>query len=94
MFKFIFSNLKLTLIVKPQIAGKVKKNTNKLNLFETRDIPIHTLGVKTHAEPFDAELHIFDLESILIATNHFNTTNKLGQGGFGSVYKVIAFLIQ
>ncbi|KAL5547051.1 hypothetical protein UlMin_006738, partial [Ulmus minor] len=29
----------------------------------------------------------FDLESILMATNNFSITNKLGQGGFGSVYK-------
>ncbi|XP_062109452.1 G-type lectin S-receptor-like serine/threonine-protein kinase At1g61490 [Humulus lupulus] len=33
------------------------------------------------------ELHFFELDSVLIATNKFSLTNKLGQGGFGSVYK-------
>jgi len=31
----------------------------------------------------------FHLESILDATNNFANANKLGQGGFGPVYKVI-----
>ncbi|XP_062096106.1 probable leucine-rich repeat receptor-like serine/threonine-protein kinase At3g14840 isoform X1 [Humulus lupulus] len=33
------------------------------------------------------ELHCFELDSILMATNKFSITNKLGQGGFGPVYK-------
>ncbi|KAK9089540.1 hypothetical protein Scep_028622 [Stephania cephalantha] len=33
------------------------------------------------------ELPIFDLHSIMIATNNLSPTNKLGSGGFGSVYK-------
>ncbi|XP_062095696.1 G-type lectin S-receptor-like serine/threonine-protein kinase At1g61490 [Humulus lupulus] len=33
------------------------------------------------------ELHFFELDSVLIATNKFGITNKLGQGGFGPVYK-------
>ena len=34
------------------------------------------------------ELQIFSLESISIATSNFSTENKLGEGGFGPVYKV------
>ncbi|OMO77431.1 hypothetical protein COLO4_25188 [Corchorus olitorius] len=30
---------------------------------------------------------LFDLNSILVATDNFNIKNKLGQGGFGPVYK-------
>lgn len=30
----------------------------------------------------------FDFETIKIATNDFSSENKLGQGGFGAVYKV------
>lgn len=30
----------------------------------------------------------FDFETIKVATNEFSDENKLGQGGFGSVYKV------
>lgn len=35
----------------------------------------------------------FHLESILDATNNFAIANKLGQGGFGPVYKVIKNLL-
>ena len=31
----------------------------------------------------------FDLNSIKVATDNFSDANKLGQGGFGDVYKVI-----
>ncbi|KAM5569329.1 G-type lectin S-receptor-like serine/threonine-protein kinase [Rosa sericea] len=34
-----------------------------------------------------SELRIYDFDSILIATNNFSLANKLGQGGFGPVYK-------
>ncbi|KAK9950508.1 hypothetical protein M0R45_005994 [Rubus argutus] len=33
------------------------------------------------------ELKVYDFNSILIATDNFSFTNKLGQGGFGPVYK-------
>ncbi|CAA0838784.1 G-type lectin S-receptor-like serine/threonine-protein kinase [Striga hermonthica] len=35
----------------------------------------------------DAELPFFDLSTISKATGHFSTQNKLGEGGFGPVYK-------
>ena len=34
------------------------------------------------------DLPIFDLSCIVAATENFSPTNKLGQGGFGSVFKV------
>lgn len=30
----------------------------------------------------------FDFDSVLVATDSFSDANKLGQGGFGAVYKV------
>ncbi|KAK1557853.1 hypothetical protein Q3G72_033100 [Acer saccharum] len=33
------------------------------------------------------DLPVFNFEKLAIATNNFNLTNKLGQGGFGPVYK-------
>ena len=37
----------------------------------------------------DSDLPFFDLKAIAAATDNFSTANKLGEGGFGSVYKVI-----
>ena len=34
------------------------------------------------------ELLLFDFERVVAATNNFHLSNKLGQGGFGPVYKV------
>ncbi|XP_059645528.1 G-type lectin S-receptor-like serine/threonine-protein kinase CES101 [Cornus florida] len=33
------------------------------------------------------ELQVFNFESIVVATNNFSDTNKLGEGGYGPVYK-------
>ncbi|KAG7964052.1 hypothetical protein I3843_09G149400 [Carya illinoinensis] len=35
----------------------------------------------------NSDLQIFDLRMIVAATNNFSVSNKLGEGGFGSVYK-------
>ncbi|KAH9610692.1 hypothetical protein KSS87_003701, partial [Heliosperma pusillum] len=37
----------------------------------------------------DLELPIYDFHSMVIATDNFCEANKLGQGGFGRVYKVL-----
>ena len=34
------------------------------------------------------DLQIFSFESISVATSNFSSENKLGEGGFGLVYKV------
>ena len=36
----------------------------------------------------DLELPFYSLATIAIATNEFSSNNKLGEGGFGPVYKV------
>ena len=36
----------------------------------------------------DLELPFYSLATIAIATNNFSSNNKLGEGGFGLVYKV------
>ena len=36
------------------------------------------------------DLPFYDLESIIAATDSFSDENKLGQGGYGPVYKVIS----
>lgn len=44
---------------------------------------------KEESQDNELELPLFDLGTILAATNKFSSGNKIGQGGFGSVYKVI-----
>jgi len=41
----------------------------------------------------DMDLPVFDLSTIAKATNNFTIKNKIGEGGFGSVYRVICFQI-
>ena len=40
----------------------------------------------------NSDLPLFDLIDIAAATENFSDANKLGQGGFGSVYKVYVML--
>lgn len=40
----------------------------------------------------NSDLPFFDLSSIVDATDNFSASNKLGQGGLGSVYKVTILL--
>ncbi|RZC48116.1 hypothetical protein C5167_041078 [Papaver somniferum] len=64
-------------MLKDLLKTKATKNntpiTNMLN------------GFKTEGE--EQELQMFNLACLVIATNNFCLNNKLGQGGFGPVYK-------
>ncbi|KAL2901468.1 Cysteine-rich receptor-like protein kinase 8 [Bienertia sinuspersici] len=37
------------------------------------------------------ELPLFEFKTLAIATNYFQDSSKLGQGGFGSVYKILGW---
>lgn len=37
----------------------------------------------------NSDLPLFELSTIVAATDNFSIANKLGEGGFGSVYKVV-----
>lgn len=42
----------------------------------------------------DVKPFTFSYEELKIATNDFNSANKLGEGGFGPVYKVCLYFNQ
>ncbi|KAJ4703319.1 lectin protein kinase family protein [Melia azedarach] len=42
---------------------------------------------KEHKESSNLELTFFHLSTVIAATDNFSSTKKLGQGGFGPVYK-------
>ena len=44
-------------------------------------------------EESNSDFMLFDFTQIKEATSNFSEANKLGEGGFGSVYKVIIFYI-
>lgn len=74
-------------------SGKTTGNAGKYELADkirtSRDTLREYIGKD---DPY--ELLIYDFDSILVATDNFSLTNKLGQGGFGPVYKVIFLLSQ
>jgi hypothetical protein len=40
------------------------------------------------------EMPLFNFQELASATNNFHLSNKLGQGGFGPVYKVMVVLVE
>ena len=49
---------------------------------------IHDKDYNGESHKKDLDLSTFDLSTIIKATNNFSINNKLGEGGFGPVYKV------
>ncbi|KAF8030036.1 hypothetical protein BT93_E2456 [Corymbia citriodora subsp. variegata] len=83
------------------IYGLRKWRANKRGMFRTRKNPalLYSGDTTDRSEEEQnawkeqwrqddaSELTLFSFDSILLATNNFNTSNKLDQGGFGPVYK-------
>ncbi|XP_042985332.1 receptor-like serine/threonine-protein kinase SD1-6 isoform X1 [Carya illinoinensis] len=73
--------------------GEEAASVNDLMLFdlntETHAIvdPTNTKDNDTKRGKKDVELPLFSYESVSAATDNFSTANKLGEGGFGPVYK-------
>ncbi|KAJ4823893.1 hypothetical protein Tsubulata_050172 [Turnera subulata] len=73
--------------------GKAKCNTLMILLLKWIEIPesnyvktsTHFTGKENEAN--GEEMHLFNLDTIATATNNFCHANKIGEGGFGSVYK-------
>ncbi|XP_056164602.1 G-type lectin S-receptor-like serine/threonine-protein kinase At1g61370 [Syzygium oleosum] len=65
--------------------AKKRGNLSKiLRVLDSVDAPENLGELKQDDSP---DLTLFSFDSILLATNKFSMTSKLGQGGFGPVYK-------
>ncbi|XLR41595.1 hypothetical protein S83_026255, partial [Arachis hypogaea] len=51
------------------------------------EIVTHDTNVQILQKEEDMSLPLFDLSRIIVATDNLSPINKLGEGGFGSVYK-------
>ena len=47
-------------------------------------------SAKRNKDTGNVDVTFFELSTVLAATDNFSTSKKLGQGGFGPVYKVIS----
>lgn len=61
---------------------------NGPNLHFAGELVYYSEESHTNEEEKDLELPLLDLATVLKATNNFSMENKLGEGGFGLVYKV------
>ncbi|GLT36782.1 hypothetical protein SLA2020_111380 [Shorea laevis] len=71
--------------------GKKHRTSKNFDPDARMDSPRDTLresplrSIANRGEP--GELPLFDFDSMVVATNNFSMANKLGQGGYGPVYK-------
>ena len=65
-----------------------KKKKKKKNCLSNPDVLIGSTCEAVDEISSTESLH-FDFSTIRVATDNFSDANKLGQGGFGVVYKVI-----
>ncbi|GLT83122.1 hypothetical protein SLE2022_014310 [Rubroshorea leprosula] len=74
-------------LVRRKIKGtRRRKNYRSSSLFSKDSFKTNDFD-----ENSSAELPFFDLRTIAAATNNFSPDNKLGEGGFGPVYKGVLF---
>ena len=68
-------------------SGEQKSEEILLNVLD-RPTGTHFMEGQMHDQDDTGETYFFNLTTILVATNNFSDSNKLGEGGFGPVYKV------
>ncbi|CAN0898045.1 G-type lectin S-receptor-like serine/threonine-protein kinase CES101, partial [Linum grandiflorum] len=77
----------LRIICKYRGELKMSFKSTLFGLIEGNVLNKTSNGTSEEQEDNENELQIFLFETIVVVTNYFSETNKLGEGGFGSVYK-------
>ncbi|KAF8083319.1 hypothetical protein N665_0783s0027 [Sinapis alba] len=93
LFRRVFNFLWRKVI--PQITGYIRSRLQTMRVGSAIDqeMLLRELGIdrrgrhRRSARKNDNELQIFSFESVALATDYFSDANKLGEGGFGPVYK-------
>ncbi|XP_056172878.1 G-type lectin S-receptor-like serine/threonine-protein kinase At4g27290 isoform X2 [Syzygium oleosum] len=75
----------VTIIVASAISGLLVVGMTLSIIWKRRMKRRALVGMTSGTD--DIDLPLYDFATVAIATNHFSQTNKLGAGGFGSVYK-------
>jgi hypothetical protein len=63
-------------------------------LFDTREAYKKFSGQDNVNQLKLQELPLFNFQELASATNNFHQSNKLGQGGFGPVYRVMVAIVE
>lgn len=69
----------------------VELNGNSIIYFKFDFLMKLTIMSWTELRGLDLQTGLFTLRQIKDATKNFDPANKIGEGGFGSVYKVLQF---
>jgi hypothetical protein len=75
-----------------------KKKNKEMLLLNIREAYPKFPGEDKHGDSLNQvklqDLPLFNLQELASATNNFHLSNKLGQGGFGPVYRVMVVLVE
>ena len=75
--KFVYASQKRIFLA----AGSEAKKRDMFERTSTSELIVNNVELK--------DLPLFKLEKLAVATKYFHLSNKLGEGGFGPVFKVI-----
>ncbi|XLR41623.1 hypothetical protein S83_026283 [Arachis hypogaea] len=64
-----------------------RRKKQQINYRNMRDSPERYAHVIQEHQEEELELPLFDMATLIAATNNFSTSNILGKGGFGTVYQ-------